>query len=136
MHLVYVTSALPFSLEETWIVPEILEIQKRGHRVTVIPVRPRFAIFHDDARSLADSSICVSLLSLKILRDALAEIVMAPMTVFMAVWLLAKSRSIRILIKNVSVLPKGLWLGRLARQHAVDHIHAHFASTNATVAMI
>ena len=40
MNLVYVTTALPFGPEETWIVPEIVEFQRRGHQVVVVPVRP------------------------------------------------------------------------------------------------
>jgi hypothetical protein len=41
MHLVYVTAALLLSFGEMYIVPEILEPQRRGHRVTVILIRPR-----------------------------------------------------------------------------------------------
>jgi len=47
MHLVYVTAALPFSFEETYIIPEIQELQRRGHRVTVIPIRRRWLAFHE-----------------------------------------------------------------------------------------
>jgi colanic acid/amylovoran biosynthesis glycosyltransferase len=50
--------------------------------------------------------------------------------------LLAHSRNGRVLLNNLAVFPKGLWLARLARRQNVDHIHAHFASTNATVALV
>jgi glycosyltransferase involved in cell wall biosynthesis len=136
MHLVYVTCALPFSTEETWIVPEILELKKRGHRITVIPIRPRDKVFHDDARILTTSTIAKSLLSFSVLASALAETVRAPMLVLKSALLLATSRDFRIFLKNVAIFPKSLWLARLAREQAVDHIHAHFASTNATVALV
>ncbi len=136
MHLVYVTSALPFSFEETFIVPEILELQRRGHRVTVIPIRPRRAVIHEDARRLTDSTIAKPVLSPAILGHALAEIVRAPTLALRSAWLMATSRNIRVLLKNLAVFPKGLWLARIARQQGVDHIHAHFASTSGTVALI
>jgi len=34
------------------------------------------------------------------------------------------------------VFPKGLWLARVARQQSIDHIHAHWASTSATAALV
>ncbi len=40
------------------------------------------------------------------------------------------------IIENLRIFPKALWLARLARREAVDHIHSHWASTNATTAMI
>src|SRR5262249_25704898 len=42
----------------------------------------------------------------------------------------------RILAKNVAVFPKGLWLGRRLRALHVDHLHAHWASTSSTMALI
>jgi colanic acid/amylovoran biosynthesis glycosyltransferase len=135
MHIVYVTSALPFSFEETYIVPEILELQRRGHRVTVIPIRPRRAVFHEDAR-LIDSTIMEPVLSLSIIGSAVAEIASAPTLAIRCALLLATSRNIHVLLKNLAVFPKGLWLARISRRHGVDHIHAHFASTSGTAALI
>jgi colanic acid/amylovoran biosynthesis glycosyltransferase len=134
MHLVYVTAAMPFSLDETFIIPEILELQKRGHQVTVIPIRPVRGVFHEDAQTL--TVIAQPLLSLSIFRKALAEMVRSPTLVLRSALLLAASRSISVLLKNLAVLPKGLWLARLVRQEDVGHIHAHFASTSATAALI
>jgi colanic acid/amylovoran biosynthesis glycosyltransferase len=134
MHLVYVTAAMPFSLDETYIVPEILELQKRQHQVTVIPLRPLRPVFHEDARAL--STIAHPVLSLSIVGNALAEIVRAPTLALRSALLLARSRNVRVLLKNLAVFPKGLWLARVARREGVDHFHAHFASTSATVALI
>jgi colanic acid/amylovoran biosynthesis glycosyltransferase len=136
MHLVYVTVALPFSFGETYIVPEILELQRRGHRVTVIPIRPGHLVIHEDARLLTESTIAEPLLSLPIVGSALVEIVRAPLLVLRSALLIATSRNVRVLLKNLVVFPKGLWLARVARRQGVDHIHAHFASTSATVALV
>lgn len=136
MHLIYVTVALPFSFEETYIVPEILELQRQGHRVTVIPIRPGSEVIHDDARLLTDFTIAEPVLSLSILGKALAELIRAPRLVLRSVLLLATSRNVGVLLKNIAVFPKGLWLARIAKLEGVDHIHAHFASTSGTVALV
>ena len=136
MHLAYVTVALPFNCDETYIIPEILEIQRRGHRVTVIPIRPRLTVVNKDARPLIESTIAEPLLSLCIVAHALAETVRAPALALRSLLLLATSRNIRVLLKNLAVFPKGLWLAGVAKREGVEHIHAHFASTSATVALV
>src|SRR5260370_41785968 len=136
MHLLYVTAALPLTSGETFITPEILAVQKRGHRVTVVPVQPRSSFVHEDALPLAGSSIAEPVLSLSIVAGALAEIVRAPAFVVRSARLLARSRNVRILFKNLAVFPKGLWLAHVARRKGVDHIHAHWAGTSATMALV
>ena len=136
MHLVYVTAAMPLGLDETFIIPEILELQRRGHRVTVIPIRPLRAVFHEDARLLINSTIVEPVLSTAILGNALAELVRAPRLALRSVLLLATSRNVRVLLKNLAVFPKGLWMARLARQQGVDHIHAYWAGTSATAGLV
>ena len=136
MHLLYVTAALPFSFGETYIVPEILEVQRRGHRVTVIPIRPRRPVIHEDARLLIDSTIAEPVLSLSIVGKALASVVRTPSLAVRSALLLATSRNVHVLLKNLVVFSKGLWLARVARRRGVDHIHAHFASTSATAALV
>jgi glycosyltransferase involved in cell wall biosynthesis len=136
MHLVYVTASLPFGAGETFVIPEIRELQRRGHRVTVVPVRPRGKIVHDDAGLLAGATVAQPLLSPFVLWRALLQIAYAPLAVFRAAFSLRTSRSLRVLVKNLAVLPKGLWLANVVRQLCVDHIHAEFASTAATAALI
>jgi glycosyltransferase involved in cell wall biosynthesis len=131
MHLIYVTAAMR---DEIYIVPEIMELEKRGHQVTVIPVRPHRPVFHKDARAL--TMIVQPVLSVSIICNAIAEIVRAPRLVIRSARLLATSRNARILLKNLAVFPKGLWLARVAKREGVDHLHAHFASTSATVALV
>jgi glycosyltransferase involved in cell wall biosynthesis len=134
MHLVYVTTAMPFSLDETFIIPEILELQKNGHQVTVIPIRPLRTVFHEEARVL--TTINQPVISLSIVGNALAEIVRAPTLALRSALLLATSRNIRLLLKNFAVLPKGLWLARIVRQQGIDHIHSYWAGTTATVGLV
>jgi colanic acid/amylovoran biosynthesis glycosyltransferase len=137
VHLLYVTAAMPFSFGETFITTEILELRRRGHRVTVVPVRPRRRdVPHDDARQLTDSTINEAVLSLRVVLGALGQLIHAPLESAKAAWLIARSRSLKVLFNNLAVLPKGLWLGGVAREKQIHHIHAHWLGTSATTAFI
>lgn len=136
MHIIYVTAGLPFSRGETFFVPEVLELRRRGHRVTVIPVRPKGPVAHADARPLTAFSIAEPLLSLAIAGGALAEAVRAPSMVVRSVVQVVRAQRASVALKNLAVLPKALWLARLARGAGADHIHAQWAGTTATVALV
>src|SRR5215471_6971324 len=136
MHILYVTAGLPFTSAEPYIIPEILEVQKRGHRVTVVPIRPRGSFAYEEARALNECAISQPVLSLSIIARAVAEIVRAPASVVRVARLLTASRNFRILFKNLVVFPKGLWLAYVVKRQAVDHIHAHWAGTSATAALV
>jgi glycosyltransferase involved in cell wall biosynthesis len=66
---------------------------------------------------------------------ALAELLCRPHRALRAFGVLFRSRDIVTLASNLAVYPRGLWLGRVARRWRADHIHAHWISTNSTIAM-
>jgi colanic acid/amylovoran biosynthesis glycosyltransferase len=134
--IIYITAQMPFGSGETFFGPEILEILRRGHRVTVVPIRPRRLITHEDARSLTEFSTVEPVLSLSVIGGALAEIRRAPLLVTRCALQLAAARSVGVFLKNLLVFPKGLWLARVARQAGADHIHAQWASTTATAGLV
>lgn len=39
-------------------------------------------------------------------------------------------------MKNLAVYPKGMWLASVVREWQAEHIHAHWASTTATMALV
>lgn len=135
MNLVFVTAALPTSAVEAFLLPELLEAERLGHRTLVVPVHARGPVVHADARRL--SARALPLLSLGIITGAVRQLARSPVAAARAARVLvARSRSPGVLLKNLAVLPKGLWLGALARAEQVDHIHAYFASTSASVAYV
>jgi colanic acid/amylovoran biosynthesis glycosyltransferase len=133
--VVYVTARLPFGDGEPFIVPEILQLVEDGCEITVVPVRAGGAVADGDARSLVGRTAAVSLLSPTVLWGAVRELFRRPRRAGGAL-LLLRGRSIRILAKNLAVFPKGLWLARRARELGADHLHAHWASTSATLGMV
>lgn len=135
MHVIYVTALLPTGDGEPFIIPEITELERQGCDVTVIPVRPKGDVVHADAQLIPRTEV-LPLLSATILRAALLETAKAPRRVAQALVSLRASRSPRIFLKNLAVFPKALWLARYARRIGADHVHAHWASTGATLAMV
>ena len=138
LKLFYVTSTLPYGRQEAFIIPEIAELLRTGHDVTVVPMRPRGAVVHDDALALLPRTRSASVLSAGIMAGALAEAVIFPGRTAKACRLLLHSRSPGILLKNTAVFTKGVWLARSrqARLADVKHIPAHWASASSTMAFV
>jgi colanic acid/amylovoran biosynthesis glycosyltransferase len=136
MKLIYVTARLPYGRQEPFLIPEIAELGRRGNEVILVPAWPTGPLVHGDAKRLLPSSVCEPLMSFAVLRAAAFEAFRAPAASARALFRLTHSRSLRILLKNISVYPKGLWLGRFAREIGADHLHVHWAGVSATMAMI
>jgi len=131
--VVYVTARLPFGDGEPFVTTEILALARRGREVTVVPVRGSGEIVHAEAASLGAEA--VPLLSFSVVGGALAEAGRHPLAALGALAALLSSRP-GVLLKNLAVYPKGLWLARLARRLDAEHIHAHWAGTTSTTALV
>ena len=136
LRVISITAQLPYGATEPFLIPELEELKRQGCEVTVVPVRPRGDVVHGGAAELLRDSVSLPLLSGAIVRAALAETIRSPRTVVKAFLSVCRSRSGRILVKNLSVFPKALWLAHLARRRGADHLHAHWASTPATLALV
>jgi glycosyltransferase involved in cell wall biosynthesis len=89
-----------------------------------------------DRRHLLERTLEPRLFSPAIAAAAVRELARSPLRVARAVGRLRESRSRAVLLKNLSVVPKALWLAGYLRTHEVRHVHAHWASTTATLAMV
>jgi colanic acid/amylovoran biosynthesis glycosyltransferase len=133
--VVYVTARLPFGDGEPFIVPEVLELVAQGCDVTLVPVRAGGSVADGGARALLPRTLAVGLVSPRVLLAALREALRRPRRTGSAL-LLLRGGSLRILAKNLAVFPKGVWLARHARERGADHLHAHWAGTSATLAIV
>jgi colanic acid/amylovoran biosynthesis glycosyltransferase len=136
MRIVYVTSMLPFGPMEAFFIPEIRELQRRGHEVMIVPMWPRGPVTHVDARPLLASTVRAPILSVGIAGASILECVMRPVRSVRAVACSTLTRPARIAAKNAAVAAKGLWLGSFARRVRADHIHAQWGATTATMGWI
>jgi len=135
MKLIYITSSLPYGPGEAFFIPEALELRRRGHEVAVVPLYPRGRIVHKQAHGLYHPKFCRSLISWEILRIAVSVFLRTPWRSLRALRLLLALNP-KHLAKNLVAYPKGLWLAGVARKWGADHIHAHWAATTASMAMV
>jgi glycosyltransferase involved in cell wall biosynthesis len=136
MRIVYVTSTLPYGSREAFLIPEVAALAASGHKLTLVPMRPRGGIVHDDVRPFVEATLAAPLFSGAIFLGAVAEAASFPLRTLRALALVLRSRSLRILGKNLSVFAKGVWLSRQARRLKTEHLHAHWASTSSTMALV
>jgi colanic acid/amylovoran biosynthesis glycosyltransferase len=136
VRIIYVTSSMPYGPAETFLISEVEEVRKQGHEVLVVPMYPRGSVLHTDAKPLLEYVCAQPLLSPPIAKGAAEAFVQDPLRTFRALSWLFRGRSAKVLLKNLAVYPKGLWLARLAREWKADHIHAHWAATTASMALV
>jgi len=127
--LVYVTSSLPHGPLEAFVLPEVAALERLGHEVWIVPMWPRGERVHADAEAFEARTLSEPLLSSAVLASAAREVRPAPLARML------RSRP-RTVAKNLLVHPKALWLARRLRELRPDHVHAHWISTSATLAMV
>src|SRR5436305_12059845 len=116
---------LPYGAKEAFFLPEIVELPRHGHSVTVVPMHPRASRVH--GKDLVLDVMRQPLVSLEVVLYALASALTAPVRTLKALALIFRSRNAAIFSKNLVALPKALWLARKAKQSGADHIHAQWA---------
>ena len=134
MKIIYITASLPHGSDEAFVIPEIRELMRLGHEVRVIPRSLRGRILH--GHGLLKHARREALCSPQVLRTAAATMLAAPRRTMTAAWPLLGTRSATLAMKNLAVIPKALWLARMASAWQADHIHCHWAGTTASMAML
>jgi colanic acid/amylovoran biosynthesis glycosyltransferase len=134
MKILYVTTVFPFGFDEVFLDAEIATVAANGNDVLIVPRSPSREIFHPAHEAWSKHAIARGLMSWPIVWGAFRMAVRAPRRALAALRWLLRSRSPSILLKNLAVYPKGLWLAGIAREWKADHMHAHWAGTTATMA--
>src|SRR5450432_1352919 len=125
---------MPYGTGETFFIEEVRELLSRGHQVYVVPRSPGRRLAHSlfPAECLVREGLC----SYRVVRDALGVSAALPRSIAAAARPLLQVRSAALRMKNLAVVPKALWLARLATRLKADHIHCHWAGTTASMAML
>ena len=136
--MAYVMSRFP-KLTETFVLDEILELERSGFRVEVFPLwRESAEVIHEAARPVVARAHFTPLLDLEILHDNLRALWRAPRRYLGALGtlLVANRGSLRYGLGALASFPKAVSFARRMRALGVDHVHAHFASHPAAVAFV
>jgi glycosyltransferase involved in cell wall biosynthesis len=128
----------PLGYGEEFIIPEMVELIRQKHNLLIVPRSPsKCRIFSKDAIEISDKCIYQPILSLKILCVFFIEFIRHFNKCISILYrIISSSGKILNILKNLIVFPKALWLARLAKEWHADHLHAHWALTTSTMAMI
>lgn len=135
MKIAYITAKVPWGRGETFILAEMQAMQNLGVDLVVIPRNPPKEVFHQTTKVLSNS------IWLPLVNFNMARFFLVNLLINLRLWkvifrVIRHSRTPLILIKNFIIVPKAVYLALIVRNHGVDHIHAHWGSTTATMAFI
>jgi glycosyltransferase involved in cell wall biosynthesis/peptidoglycan/xylan/chitin deacetylase (PgdA/CDA1 family) len=134
----YVMSRFP-KVSETFILTEILALERRGVRVEVYPLlRERQAVVHPEAAAVARRAHYLPFLSRAVLASQLHWLRRSPRAYLGAVrdvaW--ATRASANFLLGGLAILPKVAHAARLMQDAGVVHVHCHFANHPAVAGLV
>lgn len=138
LRLAVFTSQAPWGKSESFVLTEIAELRHRVEAVLVIPVRPGSSLFHGElAHRVGLYTLRLPVVSSVILICATAAFFRSPGRVGRVLAEVIKGSSrLSVLIKNLVVFPKAVYVAGLIRQFRAHHIHAHWVSVPATMALV
>ena len=138
LRLAYLMSRFP-KATETFILYEILELERLGHRVEIFPlVLHRETMVQPGASELVDRAHDVRLLSREVLGAQLHWLRRRPRQ-YLGAWAAAirgNIRSPRFLLRAFVAVPLGATFARRMESLRIDHIHAHWATHPALAAYV
>ncbi len=134
----YIMSRFP-KLTETFVLDEILELERKGVRVEVFPLwREEAEVMHPEARAIVERAHFTPTLNLEILRSNGRCFSRAPVRYLrcLATLIRANRRSARFLVAALAIFPKACHFAERMRVLEIPHLHAHFASHPAAAAFV
>lgn len=138
MNIAYITAQTPYGPGESFVLPEVIELQRQGHEVAVFPLRPDKKLAQgQEAIKVSECTVPFPLFNFLVFVKALKLSLLKPKLICKVLFdVLRYSGSGKKVLKNLVVIPKGLVLGAEIKKRGFDHIHAHWASTPSTAAYI
>ena len=138
MKVAYVMSRFP-KITETFVLYEILELERLGLDVEVFPLlREKEAVEHAEVRALVSRAHYHPFLSWKIVRANLHYLARSPGR-YLATLASALGRTLKspnFFFGALGILPKVALFAREMEEAGVEHVHAHFANHPALAALI
>ena len=138
LRVAYIMSRFP-KLTETFVLDEILELERKGVVVEVFPLwREKARVIHPEAGAIIERAHFTRTLDLPILLDNLRCFSRAPLEYLntLATLIRANRRSARFLLAALAIFPKACHFAERMRALEIHHLHAHFASHPAAAAFV
>jgi glycosyltransferase involved in cell wall biosynthesis len=138
LKVAYIMSRFP-KLTETFILFEMLAMQKEGVQVEVYPLlRERTEVMHPEAALFVESAHFQPFISKEILQANLHFLRQKPRRYLETLLTVLKKNwgSLRFFVGALGIFPKSVLFAYQMEAENIDHIHAHFASHPAAAAFI
>jgi colanic acid/amylovoran biosynthesis glycosyltransferase len=136
--IAYTMSRFP-KLSETFILYEIVELERAGVRVEIFPLlREHEAVAHPEAGPLAARAHYAGVASAETLAAQLYWLLRRP-AAYLRAWLAAlwgNRGSPKFLSRALLVVPQAARFARRMRELGVEHLHAHYATHPALAAYV
>lgn len=135
--LLVITASFPAGRGEGFLEEELRALIASGARLTVAPLWPRGAPRVLTEIDEAKIRFAITpLINLNILLTGALVGLRSSVRLLHWLWVILFKGRRGTRIKNLITLPKALWLAGLVQKFNIQHVHAHWASTTSTCAMI
>jgi colanic acid/amylovoran biosynthesis glycosyltransferase len=134
----YVMSRFP-KLSETFILTELLAMERSGVRIEVFPLlRERAKLVHPEASAVVERAYYLPALSPSILASQLYWLRHRPRAYLGALWAIARGTfgSVNFFVGGLGIFPKSAHAARLMQRAGVSHVHCHFANHPAVAGFV
>ncbi|HEX7706449.1 MAG TPA: glycosyltransferase, partial [Thermoanaerobaculia bacterium] len=126
-------------IDETFILREITELERRGQPVLIVPLmRERSAVVHEEARPWDNRALHLPLISPAIAISNVRALIKHPLRYLGLLLRLIAGTALRpgTLIRTLALFPKSVHLARLLPTLGIRHIHSYLATHATTIAYI
>jgi colanic acid/amylovoran biosynthesis glycosyltransferase len=127
------------TVTETFILREMIEMERQAQPVRLVPMlRENPPVVHDEAKPWTGRALYTKYVSPSILAANVRTLLRRPFTYLsLLVRLIAgTSTSPAMLVRTVAIFPKSVYLAEALQREGLKHIHAHYATHPATMALI
>ena len=131
--ILFITSHFPFGKSEVWANNEINSLLDQGNEIIIIPRTGQGKIINKDAIKFIPNLIDLPFLNWTIFIFLIRTILLKPFQFLkLLIEIIKQSNSIIDFVKGVIILPKSLFLSKILKHSAIDHIHS-FSTTSISV---
>jgi colanic acid/amylovoran biosynthesis glycosyltransferase len=124
---------------ETFILREVIELERQGRPVRLVPIlHERPEVVHREALPWMGRVLHAPLFSVAVVAAGLRMLRRRPGRVLRLFTrlLAASAASPGFLLRTLAIFPKSLWIAERLEAEGAAHLHAHFATHPATLALI
>lgn len=135
--IVYITSSFPYGKSEVWANNEINSLLELGNEIIIIPRTGKGKIINKDTIKFTSNLIDLPFFNWSIFIFLIRTILLNHLLFLkLLIDITKQSNSIIDFVKGIIVLPKSLFLGKILKHAAIDHIHSLSTTSTAVMAFI